>query len=257
MALSPEEIRPEQTDDIEHTVRTVLRDILSRPSLTSEEPERAAPAPAGQGDGGETGPPTAVVPALPPVLRNLCKALASFFEAMGRDQDGKEAEEPAFTEAELEKAGASRLSDNGARFIARFEGVREKLYNDPAGHCTIGIGHLVHRGPCNGSEPAAFKRGITKQQAYALLRKDAQQFVDCVRKNVKVPLNQNQLDALTSFTFNLGCGNLERSTLLTKLNRGDYRSVPQELNKWVYAGGKKLPGLVRRRKAEGALFMKK
>jgi lysozyme len=67
-------------------------------------------------------------------------------------------------------------------------------------------------------------------------------------------LNQHQLDALISFTFNCGEGSLAASTLRKRLNRREYAAVPQELNKWVMSGGKRLPGLVRRRKAEGALF---
>jgi GH24 family phage-related lysozyme (muramidase) len=71
---------------------------------------------------------------------------------------------------------------------------------------------------------------------------------------IKVPLNQQQLDALISFTFNCGAGSLSVSTLRARLNRGDYAAVPHELNKWVFSSGKRLPGLVRRRQAEGVLF---
>ncbi len=147
------------------------------------------------------------------------------------------------------------LSQDGARFIARFEGVRLNLYNDPANKCTIGIGHLVHDGPCDGSEPEEFKRGLTEEQAWELLTKDVQGCVDCIQQLVKVPLNQNQVDALTSFTYNLGCGNLMESDLLKRLNAGDYAAVPQEMMRWVYAGSNVLPGLVARRRAEGQLFM--
>ena len=73
---------------------------------------------------------------------------------------------------------------------------------------------------------------------------------------MKVPLNQAQFDALVSFAFNLGAGALETSTLLKKLNAGKYAAVPQEFEKWVKAGGKTLPGLVRRRTAEAQLFEK-
>ncbi len=58
------------------------------------------------------------------------------------------------------------LSDEGAAFTARWEGKRNQLYNDTLGHCTIGIGHLVHHGPCNGSEPEEFKRGLTDEQVW-------------------------------------------------------------------------------------------
>jgi lysozyme len=151
-------------------------------------------------------------------------------------------------------AEPTALSPAGAAFIAMFEGFRPKLYNDPAGHCTIGCGHLVHLGPINGKEPAEFKRGITRAAALKLLQSDATPAAAAVRSSVKVPLNQAQFDALVSFAFNLGTGALETSTLLKKLNAGNYAAVPKEFEKWVKAGGKTLPGLVRRRTAEADLF---
>ena len=147
-----------------------------------------------------------------------------------------------------------RLSDAGARFIAEFEGFRSTLYNDPAGHCTIGYGHLVHKGRCNGSEPAEFRRGITRERALELLKADAASAAAAVERSVRVPLKQHQRDALISFVFNVGAGNFERSTLLRELNAGRYDAVPAQLNRWVNAGGRRLEGLVRRRQAEGALF---
>jgi GH24 family phage-related lysozyme (muramidase) len=147
-----------------------------------------------------------------------------------------------------------RLSTRGAKLIAEFEGLRQKLYNDPAGHCTIGIGHLVHRGPCNGREPARFKRGLTPAQAYALLQRDAQRMEKAVN-GLRIPLNQNQFDALVSFTYNLGPGWTGWNNNLRRLlSQRRYREVPHELMDWVHAGGKVLPGLVRRRRAEGRLF---
>jgi lysozyme len=146
-----------------------------------------------------------------------------------------------------------RLSTRGAQFIARFEGLRTKLYNDPAGHCTIGIGHLVHRGRCNGGESSEFKKGITSARASELLRIDAQRMETAVH-GLGVPLNQNQFDALVSFTYNLGPGWTKKSGLRDALLQRRYRDVPRELRRWVKAGGQVLPGLVRRREAEGRLF---
>jgi GH24 family phage-related lysozyme (muramidase) len=141
------------------------------------------------------------------------------------------------------------------KLIAEFEGLRPRLYNDPAGHCTIGIGHLVHRGRCNGNEPAQFKRGITPDQAYALLTRDARRMATAVN-GLRVPLNQNQFDALVSFTYNLGPGwTVQNNNLRRLLRARRFRDVPRELMTWVHAGGKVLPGLVRRRKAEGRLFV--
>lgn len=147
-----------------------------------------------------------------------------------------------------------RLSDRGARFIGRFEGFRSQLYDDAAGHCTIGYGHLVHRGNCDGSEPAEFQAGITEQRAIELLQEDAAVAAAAINAAVAVPLEQHQFDALVSFVFNVGTGAFNRSTLLRRLNASDYDAVPSELNKWVNAGGQRLQGLVTRRAAEGALF---
>lgn len=147
-------------------------------------------------------------------------------------------------------------SDAGIRFIAGFEGFRATLYNDAAGHCTVGYGHLVHRGSCNGSEPEEFRHpgGIARERALELLRADADYAARAVNGLVTVALSQAQYDALVSFTFNLGEGALRNSTLLRELNAGRYDAVPREMNRWTRAGGQVLPGLVRRRAAEGALF---
>lgn len=152
-------------------------------------------------------------------------------------------------------SASAGLSEAGARFIARFEGFRAELYNDPANHCTIGYGHLVHHGPINGSEPVEFRNGLTEAAALALLREDAASAAAAVRAGVDVPLSQSQLDALICFTFNVGTGAFAKSTLLKVLNGGDYDSVPSQLARWTKAGGRTLPGLVSRRTAEGELFV--
>ena len=151
-------------------------------------------------------------------------------------------------------AKPTKLSTNGAVFIGRYEGFRGAMYNDAAGHCTIGFGHLVHHGPINGSEPAEFKAGITRTRALQLLQADAAIAAKCVRDNVKVPLNQAQFDALVSFTFNVGTGAFADSTLLKKLNAREYAAVPAQLERWSRAGGRVLQGLLNRRHAEGTLF---
>jgi hypothetical protein len=89
----------------------------------------------------------------------------------------------------------------------------------------------------------------------AILQHDLRQYSSAVDRLVKVPLNANQYGALTSFTYNLGEGNLAKSTLLKKLNAGDYRSAAAEFAKWNRAGGKIMAGLTRRRKAEAQLFI--
>jgi GH24 family phage-related lysozyme (muramidase) len=143
------------------------------------------------------------------------------------------------------------VSPAGLRFIAGWEGFSSHLYNDALGHCTIGYGHLVHLRRCNGSEPDRFKRGITQKHGLELLREDSTRYSAAVNTAVHVPLNQPQFDALVSLTYNVGIGAFLSSTLLRKLNNRDYPSVPGELMRWTNGG---LPGLVRRRKAEGILF---
>ena len=151
-------------------------------------------------------------------------------------------------------ASRGTLSQAGVQFIARFEGFRGALYDDAAGHCTIGFGHLVHHGPSNGTESAEFRKGISRERALELLADDAAKAAAAVVERVKVPLAQHQFDALVSFVFNLGAGAFAESTLLRELNAGRYDAVPPQLDRWVKAGGKTLEGLVRRRKAEGVLF---
>jgi hypothetical protein len=93
---------------------------------------------------------------------------------------------------------AYSVSENGLNFIDEHEGTRYSLYNDPAGHCTIGIGHLVHSGNCDGSNPSeqGFLRGITNDQALELLRSDAKNVEEAVNTYVTIPLNQNHLKLL-------------------------------------------------------------
>ena len=154
---------------------------------------------------------------------------------------------------------ALTVSQQGLEFIAAHEGMRLNLYNDPANHCTIGIGHLVHYGECDGrASEAPFQNGVTAAQAYDLLRQDSQYAERGVQQHVAVPLTEYQFDALVSFTFNVGVPALAGSDLLQELNAGHYDAVPDELNRWIYArvDGEyvALPGLIRRRQAEGALF---
>jgi lysozyme len=141
-------------------------------------------------------------------------------------------------------------SANGIKLIKEHEGCELVAYLCPAGVWTWGYGHTSAAG-----EPKIHK-GFTGtiQRANEVLKRDLVRFESAVNRLVKVPLAQNQFDALVSFMFNIGEGAFERSTLLKKLNRGEYIAVPGELMKWTKAGGKELPGLVRRRRAEAALW---
>lgn len=139
-----------------------------------------------------------------------------------------------------------KVSNNGINLVKRFEGLELKAYRDSVGILTIGYGHTL-----------AVKAAdmITGAQADAFLREDLQVAELIVNTNVKVKLTQGQFDALVSFVFNLGSGNFVKSTLIKKLNAGDYAGAADEFRKWVNAGGKKLPGLVKRRAAEREVFL--
>ena len=143
-----------------------------------------------------------------------------------------------------------KTSPAGISLIQEFEGRRLEAYKCPAGIWTIGYGHTSAAGA------PEVKPGmvITKQEANDILIRDLVKYENAVDRLVKVPLTQNQFDALVSFTFNVGEGALAKSTLLKKLNAGNYDAVPAELMKWTKGGDKELPGLVRRRRAEAAMW---
>lgn len=140
-----------------------------------------------------------------------------------------------------------RTSEEGIALIKRWEGLRLKAYKCPRGVWTIGYGH---------TKTAREGMEITEREADRLLREDVRDAERAVLFHVKVPLTQHQFDALVSWTFNLGSLNFARSTLLKKLNSGDYAAVPEEMMKWVYAGGKRLDGLANRRAAEAGLWVR-
>jgi len=143
-----------------------------------------------------------------------------------------------------------KISKDGLNLIKEFEGVRLTAYKCPADVWTIGIGHTS----AAGAPEVKPGMKITLQEAYDILNSDLGQYEDAINKLVKVPLTQNQFDAVVSFVYNVGVGAFQKSTLLKKLNDGQYNAVPGELMKWTKAGGKELPGLVRRRRAEAALW---
>ena len=137
------------------------------------------------------------------------------------------------------------ITQQGLDLVKRFEGFSSTIYTCPAGYATIGYGHLVRP-----YEHSRFASGITEQQAEDLLRQDVKTAEQAVRRLIYVPLTDGQFDALVSFTFNLGSGALQSSTLRRVINRGEHHHTPTQLKRWVYAGGRKLRGLQRRREAE-------
>ena len=145
-----------------------------------------------------------------------------------------------------------RISEKGLSMIERFEGCLLKASNKLDGVWTIGYGQT---GSYYGKR---VRRGMTttKALAHAWLRDHSiKTFEDAVTQAVKVPLNQNQFDALVSFAYNVGVGALKQSTTLRKLNAGDYAGAADALTMWTKCNGKVLAGLVRRRKEERALFL--
>lgn len=144
-----------------------------------------------------------------------------------------------------------KTNQNGISLIKHYEGFRSETYIDAAGHPTIGYGHKL----LDGED---FSSGISEERAEELLRKDVGFAEEAVEDLVKVPLNPNQHAALVSWTFNLGRGSLASSTLLKKLNSGDYDSVPSEMKRWnkatINGVKQELRGLTIRHESEAELF---
>lgn len=142
-----------------------------------------------------------------------------------------------------------KVSDAGLQIIKESEGCQLTQYICPAGKLTIGYGHT-------GKD---VKRGmtITLDEATALLKLDCIDAEKAIKRLVKVPLKQYQFDALASLVYNIGAGNFEKSTLLKKLNNGDYDGAGAEFIRWKFEGARELRGLVIRREKEQALFLNK
>ncbi len=138
-----------------------------------------------------------------------------------------------------------KIGKKGLDLIKSFEGFEPKAYICPAGVLTIGYGTTSN---------VKKNQIVTESQATDLLMKDCTKFEKVVNASVKVPLTQNQFDALVSFVYNVGPGNFQASTLLKVLNAGGYDQVAAQMLRWNKGGGKVLAGLTRRRKAEGVLF---
>lgn len=141
-----------------------------------------------------------------------------------------------------------KTSDRGIRLIKEFEGFRADSYICPAGKRTIGYGHVIQPGD-------HIKEPMTEASAHDLLVSDLSKFEAAVNREVAVPLSQQQFDALVSLAFNIGVGAFTGSTLLKRLNAERFHDAAAQFDKWVYSNKKKIPGLVKRRKAEKELFL--
>jgi lysozyme len=137
-------------------------------------------------------------------------------------------------------------SDKGLELTKSFEGLHLEAYRDCGGIWTIGYGH-TGLGVSAG-------QSISEMEADDLLRQDLAEAVACVNRSVQAQISQGQFDAMVDFCFNAGRGNFAQSTLLRKVNGGDFAGAAAQFALWVHAGGEVIAGLVRRRSAEAALF---
>jgi|TARA_R110000787_G_scaffold237170_1_gene343619 lysozyme len=140
------------------------------------------------------------------------------------------------------------ISSEGISLIKKFEGCELEAYKCAAGVWTIGYGHT--KDVTEGME-------ITQAEAETMLKDELLDYCNYVDMYVQVPLEQNQFDALVSWTYNLGPTNLKSSTMLKVLNTGKYEDVPEQIKRWNKANGKMLDGLIRRREAESLMFQNK
>ena len=143
-------------------------------------------------------------------------------------------------------------TERGYEMIARWEGFRTRPYLDAAGVWTIGHGTIRD---ATGRRLTAAHLEIDQAQALVFLRRDVLWSAAAVARYIRVPLADEQFDALVSFTYNLGTGALQRSTLRRMVNAEDHDAAMREFLRWTIAGGRRLRGLFLRRKAEALLYM--
>ena len=144
------------------------------------------------------------------------------------------------------------INERGIQIVKSFEGISTKPYLCPASVWTVGYGATVGS---DGRPIDPDMEPISEAEAEALLVRDLESSEGWVSRLIKTALTENQYSALVSFTFNVGAGALQRSTLRMKLNRSEYQGAADEFPKWRIAGGRILAGLVRRRAAERILFL--
>ena len=144
------------------------------------------------------------------------------------------------------------VSDKCMKMIIHHEGVRLRPYKCPAGLWTVGVGHLIGDGK---TLPDDWNRTFTMEEVNEILKKDLNRFEKGVLRLCPNGLTQSRFDALVSFSFNVGLGNLQRSSVRMRHNRGDYDGAAEAFLMWTKAAGRVLPGLVKRRQDERSLYL--
>jgi lysozyme len=147
--------------------------------------------------------------------------------------------------------------------LKHHEGVRYRPYRCPALLWTVGVGHVIDKSHIgvkfedrkNLPIPAGWDRTLSVAEVDALLEQDIATFCRGVGRLCPTGLSSHRFDSLVSFSFNVGLGNLQRSTLRMKHNRGDYAGAAEEFLKWSKAGGRVLPGLLKRREDERRVYL--
>jgi lysozyme len=155
-----------------------------------------------------------------------------------------------------------KVSKQCIEMIKHHEGVRTKPYRCPALLWTVGVGHVIDPNHIrvkfedrkNIALPEYWNRVLSMAEVDRILAEDLATFERGVLRLCPTGLTQGRFDALVSFSFNVGLGNLQRSTIRMKHNRGDFEEAAEAFMQWTKAGGKELPGLVKRRKDEKALY---
>jgi lysozyme len=157
-----------------------------------------------------------------------------------------------------------KVSNKLIELVKHHEGVRTKPYRCPALLWTVGVGHVIdpahaavkYEDRKNLPIPDGWDRQLTMGEVDAILAQDLARFERGVARLCPAAVNsQGQFDALVSFAFNVGLGNLQRSSLRMKINRGEFEEAAEEFMKWTKAGGRVLPGLVKRRLDEQRLYL--
>lgn len=139
---------------------------------------------------------------------------------------------------------------NAIDLIKQFEGFRPQAYQDSVGVWTIGYGTTIING-----QPVKQGMTITQDQALQLVQQEVNKLWSKIESILKVKINDNQMNALVDFAYNLGYNALKTSTLMRLVNESKFDEAANQFPRWVYAGGKVLPGLVKRREAERQLFL--